>query len=136
MVVYLLSRHIRNGGDDTRCVCPYCYIELTLREESYAEWMKCPRCNMTGHSACIRRGVLASNDTFLCPNCRSPFDKEYMLSDPSAWSAIELQPNMRENSTDREYIGKESKRSSERKLRSSGPVQETLSLRNRIVSIK
>ena len=66
MVSYLLSKHIRSGGDDTRCSCPVCCVDLTLREESFAEWMQCPSCNTVGHSACIRRCVLApSSGTFL-----------------------------------------------------------------------
>jgi uncharacterized protein YbaR (Trm112 family) len=107
MVSYLMSKHIRIGGDGTRCACPLCRVDLTLRKESFAEWTQCPNCNMVGHSACIKRCVLTSNDTFLCPICRKPYDIEYMLSDPNAWSAVELQQRLRSDQEDDEYIGVE-----------------------------
>eukprot|EP00966_Prymnesium_polylepis_P195218 4525356-Prymnesium_polylepis.2 len=102
MVSYLLSKHIRSGGDDTRCACPICCVDLTLREESFAEWMQCPSCNTVGHSSCIRRCVLLV-DTFLCPVCRTSYDTEYMVSDPSAWSAVDLQQRLKSDRDDQEY---------------------------------
>ena len=105
MVSYLLSKHIRIGGDDTRCACPLRFMDLTLREESFDEWMQCPSYNIVGHSACIKRCVLASDDTFLCSICRKPYDTEQVLSDRNAWSAVELQKRLRSDREDDEYTG-------------------------------
>ena len=136
MTTYLLSKHIRSGGDDTRCACPICCVDLTLREESFAEWMQCPSCKTVGHSSCIKRCVLASDDAFLCPVCRTSYDTEYMVSDPSAWSAVDLQQRLKSERDDQEYVNASpTVGSSDRRLRSRGPVQESRKLRSRSVVI-
>ena len=92
-----------------------------------AEWMQCPSCKMIWHTAYIKRCVQASKDTFVCPICREPYDIEYMMSDPNAWSAVELQQRLRSDREDDEYMGAgQPVGSSDGRLRSTGPVKKTL----------
>ena len=135
MTTYVRTRNIRAGGDDTRCACPLCCMDITLREESFSEWMQCPSCSMVGHSSCIRRCVLAGDgNIFYCPTCRAPYDKEYMLTDPCAWSAVDLQQNIRSEREDCEYKAPDQHvMPIDRRLRSSGTIKETRSLRSRLI---
>jgi len=131
MTLYLCTHHVREGGDDTRCVCPICFVDLTIREEGYTEWMQCPTCKVVGHGTCIRKYVVQSGDTFVCPSCRTSYDGYEMRSNPVAWCANELIASLKEEK-ESDFVGSMKRvRSSERCLRSSGSVKETKQLRSR-----
>mmetsp|Transcript_44574 Transcript_44574/g.104703 ORF Transcript_44574/g.104703 Transcript_44574/m.104703 type:complete len:325 (+) Transcript_44574:153-1127(+) len=71
----VLSRHMREGGDDSRIACKVCLADVQLKcsEGSSTGVLKCPQCCDLIHERCMVP-ILEQNSAPSCPSCRFGFD--------------------------------------------------------------
>eukprot|EP00961_Rhodomonas_salina_P204503 2759425-Rhodomonas_salina.1 len=67
----VLSRHMREGGDDSRIACKVCLADVQLKcsEGSSTGVLKCPQCCDLIHERCMVP-ILEQNSAPSCPSCR------------------------------------------------------------------